>query len=48
MRLNNTEINNLAVYTGVKTDALSRFIRKYKLNVSEEELCYIIQSFDSK
>jgi hypothetical protein len=37
MRLNNTEINNLAIYTGVKTDALSRFIRKYNLNVAKLE-----------
>ena len=37
MRLNNTEINNLAIYTGVKTDALSRFIRKYNLNVTNLE-----------
>jgi hypothetical protein len=37
MRLNNTETNNLAIYTGVKTDALSRFIRKYNLNVAKLE-----------
>jgi hypothetical protein len=37
MRLNNTEVNNLAIYTGVKTDALSRFIRKYNLNVTKLE-----------
>ncbi len=37
MRLNNTSTNNLAIYTGVKTDALSRFIRKYNLNVTNLE-----------
>lgn len=35
MRLNNTEINNLAVYTGVKTDALKKFINKYNLDVAK-------------
>ena len=37
MRLNNTSTNNLAIYTGVKTNALSRFIRKYNLNVAKLE-----------
>jgi len=35
MRLNNTEINNLAVFTGVKTDALKKFINKYNLDVAK-------------
>jgi hypothetical protein len=37
MRLNNQEINNLAVYTGVNTDALRRFIGKYNLDVAKLE-----------
>lgn len=37
MRLNKTEINNLAVYTGIKTDALRRFINKYNLDITKLE-----------
>lgn len=37
MRLHNQEINNLAVYTGVKTDALRKFIRKYNLDIARLE-----------
>ncbi len=37
MRLHNKEINNLAVYTGVNTDALRRFIGKYNLDVAKLE-----------
>lgn len=37
MRLNKTEINNLAVYTGIKTDALRRFTNKYNLDIRKLE-----------
>ena len=37
MRLHNQELNNLAVYTGVRYDALKRFIRKYNLDVAKLE-----------
>jgi hypothetical protein len=34
MRLHNQEMNNLAVYTGVNTDMLRKFIRKYNLDIA--------------
>lgn len=37
MRLHNQELNNLAVYTGVRYDALKRFIKKYNLDVAKLE-----------
>jgi hypothetical protein len=37
MRLNNASTNNLAIYSGVKTNALGKFVKKYNLNVPELE-----------
>lgn len=37
MRLHNQELNNLAVYTGVRYDALKRFIKKYNLDIAKLE-----------
>ena len=37
MRLHNQEMNNLAVYTGVNTDMLRKFIRKYNLDIARLE-----------